>query len=84
MEQSTSLVLVWGFVALNALGFVKCSRETTSLSKSINCIVPSSNLLFHALLYFPVALPNLEINVAVSNSLMPFSLKRMLSFFLNT
>ena len=83
MEHSTSSVLVWGFVALDALDFGRCSRETTSLSKSVDCMVPSSNLLFHAFLYLPVTLPDLEINVAVFHSLLYFSLKRILSFFFN-
>ena len=50
-------------------------KETKSLSYSIDCMVQSSNLLFHAFLYLAVALPDLEINVAVFHSLLSFSLK---------
>ena len=40
------------------------SREEISRSKSIDVTVPSSNWLFYAFLYFPVAFPDLEIKVA--------------------
>ena len=47
-------------------------------------MVLSSNLLFDAFLYLSVALPDLEINVAVFYSLLSFHLKQILSFFVNT
>ena len=56
-------------------------RLSTSHSKSMAPMLSSSSLLFHSLLYLPVALSELEISTAVLHSLLSFNWNCTLVFF---
>ena len=59
------------------------SKDATSLSKSICLILLSPSFTFQSLLYFPVALPDLETIYANFQLLLSFSWKWTIAFFFN-